>query len=728
MMNRLITLFMLLGIVWAQTSDLYKRPFHGKPDFDIDVLHYEINLKINDHEKSFYGITSIEFLTKRSRLDSVRFDTETFTVTQVLDDTLSLPFVQENGALIIIPSAPLYMDEKRTYTVYYQSDGKVADPANYNMGGVRVLGLGFFDESEDNPALVQTHSFPEGARHWFPSNDHPADKATSSIITTVRSDWKVLANGVLKEKNTNWKKLANGMRIRTEGSGDSTTYNWQLDLPNSTYLYVMVAGPFEVIQDYHGDIPMSYWVYPKDKEHAKRSFHRTPEIMEFFEKEYGVPYPWPKMDQITIPGIGGGAESTTATILGEKTIHDAKAEKDFPSHWLVAHEAAHHWWGDYITMQNWHHAWLNESFATYGEYLYSSHLYGEVEGRINLWKKKQSYLNEYRNRYSRPMVHPYWEYPNQNFDSHIYPRGAAVLHMLRQIIGGDKFKEFQEVFLTKYAYGNPNTNDLINVVNDVSEKDLTWFFKQWVLSAGHPQLDIKSEWKDEVLTLYVNQTQIGRKTPTKYRLPAKVAFYYKNEITTKEILIDRKRSIHRFEMKKEPLFVRFDPDNDLLIEVNQKLSLGALLNKVKRDNVIGRMEAASELSTFLDSPKAIRSLKRIAVHDRSWFVRNAALKSVGSEMSSNDFLIAYIRERHSQPRRTIIAQMSAHHSADALKLIRKYIDRDNSYIVQAEMVKQLGDIGDKSDIGKIEFHRKQWSPRKIVRIAADKSLAKLKGN
>ena len=728
MMNRLITLFMLLGIVSAQTSDLYKRPFHGKPDFDIDVLHYEINLKINDHEKSFYGITSIEFLTKRSRLDSVRFDTETFTVTQVLEDTLSLPFVQENGALIITPSAPLYMNEKRTYTVYYKSDGKIADPANYNMGGVRVLGLGFFDESEDNPALVQTHSFPEGARHWFPSNDHPADKATSSIITTVRSDWKVLANGVLKEKNTNWKKLANGMRIRTEGSGDSTTYNWQLDLPNSTYLYVMVAGPFEVIQDYHGDIPMSYWVYPKDKEHAKRSFHRTPEIMEFFEKEYGVPYPWPKMDQITIPGIGGGAESTTATILGEKTIHDAKAEKDFPSHWLVAHEAAHHWWGDYITMQNWHHAWLNESFATYGEYLYSSHLYGEVEGRINLWKKKQSYLNEYRNRYSRPMVHPYWEYPNQNFDSHIYPRGAAVLHMLRQIIGGDKFKEFQEVFLTKYAYGNPNTNDLINVVNNVSEKDLTWFFKQWVLSAGHPQLDIKSEWKDEVLTLYVNQTQIGRKTPTKYRLPAKVAFYYKNEITTKEILIDRKRSIHRFEMKKEPIFVRFDPDNDLLIEVNQKLSLGALLNKVKRDNVIGRMEAASELSMFLDSPKAIRSLKRIAVHDRSWFVRNAALKSVGSEMSSKDFLIAYIRERHSQPRRTIIAQMSAHHSVDALKLIRKYIDRDNSYIVQAEMVKQLGDIGDKSDIGKIEFHRKQWSPRKIVRIAADKSLAKLKGN
>ena len=371
----------------------------------------------------------------KSKIDTVRFNAETYRVTSVKDDTVSLSFIQADGSVMIIPASPIYRDETRKYTISYQSDGKIADPANYNMGGVRVLGLGFFDESEDNPALVQTHSFPEGARHWFPSNDHPADKATSKIVTTVRSDWKVLSNGVLKEETTNWKRLANGMRIRAEGSGDSTTYRWDLDLPNSTYLYVMVAGPFEVIQDYHGDIPMSYWVYPKDKEQAYRSFHRTPEIMRFFEKEYGTAYPWPKMDQITIPGIGGGAESTTATILGEKTIHDEKAEKDFPSHWLVAHEAAHQWWGDYITMGNWHHAWLNESFATYGEYLYSSHLYGKQEGKINLWKKKQSYLNEYRNRYSRPMVHPYWEYPNQNFDSHIYPRGAAVLHMLRQIVG-----------------------------------------------------------------------------------------------------------------------------------------------------------------------------------------------------------------------------------------------------------------------------------------------------
>jgi len=727
-MRALFILFIFGYILSAQNSDIYKRPFQSKPDFDIDVLHYDINLKINDHEKTFYGKTSIDFKVLKSKIDTVRFDTETYRVTSVKNDTVSLSFIQANGSVMIAPTSPIYRDEKRKYTIHYQSDGKIADPVNYNMGGVRVLGLGFFDESEDNPALVQTHSFPEGARHWFPSNDHPADKATSEIVTTVRSDWKVLSNGVLKDKTTNWKRLSNGMRIKSADSGDSTTYTWQLNLPNSTYLYVMVAGPFEVIQDYHGDIPMSYWVYPKDKEHALRSFHRTPEIMRFFENEYGTSYPWPKMDQITIPGIGGGAESTTATILGEKTIHDEKAEKDFPSHWLVAHEAAHQWWGDYITMGNWHHAWLNESFATYGEYLYSSHLYGKEEGKINLWKKKQSYLNEYKNRYSRPMVHPYWKYPNQNFDSHIYPRGAAVLHMLRQIVGDKTFKEFQAVFLNKYAFGNPETEDLIKVVNEVSEEDLTWFFKQWVLGAGHPQLEIRTEWKDKELTIYINQTQIGRKTPTKYYLSTKVAFFYKNEVVEEEIIIDRRRSIHRYKMKKEPLFVRFDPDNDLLLEIEQVHSFNGLLSQLKRDNVIGRMEASIALKKYLDEAKTIRALKRSALHDRSWFVRKAALESVAKEMSSKDYLMAFIREKHSQPRRAIVSGMSKYHPEEAVKLIRKYIDTDDSYIVQAEMLQQLGNVGEKSDIEMVEFYKNQWSPRKILRKASVKSLTKLKGN
>ena len=727
-MRPLFYIFLFFSLAQSQRNDIYSRPFQSDPEFDIDVQHYDIDLKILDHEKSFIGKTSITFNVIKPYLENIQFDVETFNVTKVKSEGKELSFEQKNGSLIIQPDEPIRIGDELTYTISYQSDGNIADPSKYGMRGAKVLGLGFFDESDDNPALVQTHSFPEGARHWFPSNDHPADKATSKITTTVRSDWKVLANGVLTESETNWKVLPNGMKIKSEDSGDSTKYVWELNLPNSTYLFVMVAGPFKVIKDYHRDIPMSYWVYPKDVNNADLSFNRTPEIMEFFENEYGVKYPWPKMDQITIPGIGGGAESTTATILGDITIHDQKADKDFPSHWLVAHEAAHQWWGDYITMGNWHHAWLNESFATYGEYLYSSFLYGEDERQINLWKKKQAYFREYNNKYSRPMVHPYWKYPNQNFDSHIYPRGAVVLHMLRQIIGDKNFKIYQKNFLNDFRFGNPKTSHLIRAVNEATSSDYNWFFDQWVLSAGHPQVQIETQWNNGEYSVFINQTQAGRQTPYVYEIPTEIAFHYKNRSEKKSIYLDDRKNVYKFNLKEEPIFIRLDPNYDLLIEIDQQFSLEALLLQLKRENVIGRMEAANDLAEYVRNPQVMKRLKRIGIYDKSWFVRQASLSSLSNVLTFKEWLVAYQGEKDSQPRKTIITQISNEYPEKAADFLRQNLDSDNSYVVQAEMIKQLGIVGDISDIDLIEGYTKIWSPRKIVNRSAKEAVSLLKEN
>ena len=727
-MRPLFYIFLFFSLAQSQRNDIYSRPFQSDPEFDIDVQHYDIDLKILDHEKSFIGKTSITFNVIKPYLENIQFDVETFNVTKVKSEGKELSFEQKNGSLIIQPDEPIRIGDELTYTISYQSDGNIADPSKYGMRGAKVLGLGFFDESDDNPALVQTHSFPEGARHWFPSNDHPADKATSKITTTVRSDWKVLANGVLTESETNWKVLPNGMKIKSEDSGDSTKYVWELNLPNSTYLFVMVAGPFKVIKDYHGDIPMSYWVYPKDVDNADLSFNRTPEIMEFFENEYGVKYPWPKMDQITIPGIGGGAESTTATILGDITIHDQKADKDFPSHWLVAHEAAHQWWGDYITMGNWHHAWLNESFATYGEYLYSSFLYGEDERQINLWKKKQAYFREYNNKYSRPMVHPYWKYPNQNFDSHIYPRGAVVLHMLRQIIGDKNFKNYQKNFLNDFRFGNPKTSHLIRAVNEATSSDYNWFFDQWVLSAGHPQVQIETQWNNGEYSVFINQTQAGRQTPYVYEIPTEIDFHYKNRSEKKSIYLDDRKNVYKFNLKEEPIFIRLDPNYDLLIEIDQQFSLEALLLQLKRENVIGRMEAANDLAEYVRNPQVMKRLKRIGIYDKSWFVRQASLSSLSNVLTFKEWLVAYQGEKDSQPRKTIITQISNEYPEKAADFLRQNLESDNSYVVQAEMIKQLGIVGDISDIDLIEGYTKIWSPRKIVNRSAKEAVSLLKEN
>ena len=710
MMKYLIIYTAIITVLFSQKIDVYNRPFQKQPDFDIDVQHYDIKLTLYDHIKSFTGKTSVKFKALKSNLSLINLNIETVKVTSVYEKNRKLSFTQKNGLLYINPRRSISKNELITYTIFYDSKGKQSDPTKFGMNV--LLGLGFFDKTIDNPSLAQTHSFPTGARHWFPSNDHPADKATSRISATVRSDWKVLANGLLTNKSVN---------------KDSVTYTWDLNLPNSTYLYVMVAGPFEVINDFHGITPISYWVYPNDEKNAMRSFHKTSEILTFFENEYGVPYPWPKMDQITIPAIGGGAESTTATILGQSTIHDAKAEKDFPSHWLIAHEAAHHWWGDYITMRNWHHAWLNESFGTYGEYLFSAHSKGVDEGHINLWKKKQAYLNEYNNRYSRPMVHPYWNWPNQNFDSHIYPRGAAVLHMLRNIIGSRDMKTFQKEFLTQYAYGNPETKDLIRVVNETTGEDMDWFFDQWVLSAGHPQLEVETFWDEGILTVKIDQIQSGIKTPEFYKLPMSIDFYFNNRVINKSVLIDGRKTVHRFSFKKEPILVRLDPDEILLLTLSQAKSVEGLLVQLKRDNVIGRHDAASSLSQHLSYPSVKKMLKKSALSDKSWFVRQVSIESISTELSGKELIWAYEREKHSQPRKTIISLISKFYPNIAIELIRKNLLKDKSYIVQAEMINQLGLIGDKSDIIIIKEMMLQKSPRKIIQKAGESSMSSLKG-
>ncbi|MBM3788468.1 MAG: M1 family metallopeptidase, partial [Acidobacteria bacterium] len=298
------------------------------------------------------------------------------------------------------------------------------------------LGLTFKPETAASPRLIHTLSFPEGARHWFPCYDHPNDKATHEIIATVDAGYRAIANGVLRSVTQN--------RARRE-----KTFHWVQTQPHPTYLYVFVAGPYVQVKDTKGVLPISYWVYPQDVPHAERTFGKTREIIEFFNREFGYPYPWPKYDQITLPDFRGGAESTSATVIGDHASHDARAEQDFSTHWLVAHEAAHQWWGDLVTMRDWSHTWLNESFATYYEHVYRRHLLGEESGALDLLSKKRAHLAEARHNYQRPIVLDGWNWPNENFDRHAYQKGAVVLAMLRAVTGDAPFRRSMTHYLKK---------------------------------------------------------------------------------------------------------------------------------------------------------------------------------------------------------------------------------------------------------------------------------------
>lgn len=684
-----------LPLLFLAAAALQQPPRSVERLRDYDVEHYRIELKFDERTHSFEGKTGITLKPLKDGFDSCPLDAETFKVLSVRDTRGPLRFEQPPGQLIVHLRQPHGKGERLSFTVAYQARNVSVDPEKFGMPAGYDLGLGFKAPTPTNPRLINTLSFPEGARHWFPSNDHPADKATAEIIATVDESYQAIANGRLKG-------VTRGARTRT--------FHWVQDKPHSTYLFVLVAGPYVRVADTGGALPVSFWVYPKDAKDALRTFGKTREIIRFFEREYGVPFPWAKYDQITIPRFGGGAESTSATVIGDGMIHDEKADKDFPSHWLVAHEAAHQWWGDLVTMRDWSEAWINESFATYGEYLYSKHSLGEDEGALNLQVKRDRYFDEARSKFRRPLVWDHWKKPNDNFNRHTYEKGAAILHMLRWIVGERDFQRAIARFLAKHAYEPVGTEDLRQAFRETANQPLDWFFEQWVYQPGHPVFEVRWEWSkpESKVRLDVRQKQ----TPL-FRTPVDVAIVTAAGKQTERLQIDRRvNQTFEFHSDSRPLMVRFDEGNRLLMELEFPKSREELVYQLEHDDAMGRIWAASRLK----NQGAEEALRRAARRDGFWAVRRAALEAVEGDP---EFFRACALDPKPAVRAAAVRRLSAFREC---RFFAQRFSGEDSYVVQADLLRAIGACGDASYLPLLKEAARMKSPRDLLSSAAKAAL------
>jgi aminopeptidase N len=663
-----------------------------------DVERYRIELRFDEATHSFQGSTEITLRPLQDGFQACELDAETFRVTAVRDARGELRFEQTPGRLRVFPRRALRRNERASFTVAYEAREVSVDPEKHGMMRGYDLGLSFKDEAPGHPRLINTLSFPEGARHWFPANDHPADKAASEIIATVREGDQVIANGKLVSV--------------TKGPG-GTRFHWVQDKPHSTYLFVLVAGPYVKVADSAGKLPVNFWVYPNDQGDALRTFGRTREILRFFEGEYGVPFPWDKYDQITIPRFGGGAESTSATVIGDGQIHDEKAEKDFPSHWLVAHEAAHQWWGNLVTMSDWGEAWINESFATYGEYRYAKHSLGEDEGALNLMEKRNVYLEEARAKYQRPIVWDGWQTPNQNFDRHTYQKGAAVLHMLQWSMGEEPFRKAVTRLLETHAYSTADARSFLAAIRETSGQRLEAFFDQWIYRAGHPVFEVTWEWLDGSKMARVKVAQ--RQSPL-FETPVDLG-----------IVSAAGKKVHRLRIaaqeeqtfdivcEAKPLLVRFDEGDHLLMELRFAKSVEELVFQLTNDNAMGRMWAARQLK----GRGAEAELRRAAREDGFWAVRRAALKSVEGDAG---FLRECAMDPKSDVRAAALRRLGGRSEAGFLA---ERFRVEDSYVAQAEALRAIGRSGDRSQVELVREAARMKSPRGILQRAAEEALRQL---
>jgi len=700
-----IIILICSSVLLGQKVDIYKRPIQVERSKNFDIRHYKVTMTFDLDKKVFGGTNEVTLVPLEDNFSTCVFDAEDLVINAVKNSrNQALKFEHTDHKLTIHFENGYSYGENLKFTIEFRG----SDPG---------LGLFFLDKTDKHPKMVITDSFPNRARRWFPCYDFPHEKMTAEMIITAKAENKVLSNGRLVGVTDNKK-------------AGTKTWHWSQEKPHSTYLSMLGIAPFAVIEDSLGDLPVNYWVFQKDVEYAKWNFRRTPEMIEFFNNIYGYKYPWAKYDQVTSPKMGGGAEATSATVLGLGVIYDRRAEQDFTWDRIIAHEIAHQWFGDLLTLRTWAHTWLNESFGTYSDYLWTRFDKGENEGAVDLQRKKNAYLREFHNRYVRPIVFNRYDSPGDNFDSHTYPKGATTLHMLRFILGDKNFFRVIKHYLHKHAFQPVLTQDFMIAVKDVTGQNMDWFFEQFIFKPGHAVFDISYDWLEDEKKVQLKIAQVQDTTigiPI-YKIPVMIGITTSKGKRSEKIWLTKKEQVFSIPVEEKPLLVRFDEGNYLLKEWTFKKDKAELLYQLKNDDVIGKMWAATELVKFKNDSRVVKALADRVKNDEFWAVRNSALESWGKTVKKIDvgFLKKSCKDKNSKVRTTAVRLLGDTGEKKLIKFYKKLFAKDDSYVVQAEVLKSIGKTADKSQLSYVEKLTGMDSPRNVIKKAVDWSVGELK--
>lgn len=577
------------------------------PDRLIDVKHLKLDFTPDFEARTIEGTAKITFSPIAKPLDEVRLDAIDLDVGEVTSTReLESHFVDHEHLVFLFEEA-IPAGEETTLTISYS-----AEPQEGLF--FRTPAMGY----KEGDTHLWTQGEPQKHRYWFPSYDYPNERFTTEVECSVPNGMVVLSNGKLLSK---------------EEEGDLTTFRWLQDKPHVNYLVSVVAGYFKFLEDEYRDIPLAFYTPPSDFEQAVNSFVDTKAILEFFEDEIGVPYPWDKYYNVCVQGYPyGGMENTSVTTLTTRTLFSTETENIFTTRHLDAHEVAHQWFGDLVTCKDWTHLWLNEGFATYYTELYEEHKLGRDFLLYNMYKKARGILE---NPDEKPIAWRGYKLPWEQFDYRAYPKGAWVLHMLRSQLGADLYRKCVKTYLERHEGDVAVTEDLNSVFEEVSGLSLDRFFDQWVYHGGEPVLQVDYGWdgKEKQARLTISQTQKLSDKVLLFEFPLPIRFYTKEGVHDFEIDISQPRKDYFFDLPDTPTAVRIDPGYTVLADVRVKIPPPLQEAQLTLENdVIGRIEAIRMISGRKDR-ETVELLADRLRNDPFYGVRVEAARALADRQS-----------------------------------------------------------------------------------------------
>jgi aminopeptidase N len=485
------------------------------------------------------------------------------------------------------------------YTIYIDYTAK---PNEVKVQGSAAItdakGLYFINpkgEEKDKPTQIWTQGEPEATSVWVPTIDKPNQKTTQEIAMTVPAKYLTLSNGKLASQKTN----ANGTR----------TDVWKMEQPHAPYLFFMGVGEYSVIKDSYKGKEVSYYVEKEYAPVARKIFGNTPEMMAFFSRALGVEYPWVKYAQIVGRDyVSGAMENTTATLHQESAQQDARELID-GNNWesTIAHELFHQWFGDLVTTESWSNLTLNESFANYSETLWDEYKYGKDAGDAQNFSDMQGYIGSQSDK--KDLVRFYYTDKEAMFDAVSYNKGGRILHMLRNFVGDSAFFKSLNLYLTTNRYKSAEAHQLRLAFEEITGRDLNWYFNQWYFGSGHPKLTIDYVFDDagKKVHVIVKQTQAGKV----FKLPLAVDVYNGSKKVRHNVWAENQVDTFTFNYDSRPDLVNVDGDKVLLAEKKDNKTLDNYAHQYKyAGTYLDRREAIDFAARNQDNPKAIELLKQ----------------------------------------------------------------------------------------------------------------------
>ncbi|RIJ36754.1 M1 family metallopeptidase [Pontibacter oryzae] len=596
-----------------------KYSFNPSRTKENDLLHTTLRISFDWQKQYLHGLAEITakpyFYPQNTLvLDAKGMEIHSVHLMKGYDGT-PLKFDYNGKKLNINLGKSYTRDEKYTLEIDY-----TAKPNELPTGGSDAItddkGLYFINplgDDPEKPRQIWTQGETEASSAWFPTIDSPNERMTQEIYITVDPKYKTLSNGVF-------------MYSRQNADGTKTDY-WKQELPHAPYLAMLAIGDFAVVKDKWRDREVNYYVEPAYKGTAKKIFGNTPEMMEFFSKKLGVLYPWPKYAQVVVRDfVSGAMENTSASTFMEDLQLNERELLDKNWDGIIAHELFHQWFGDYVTTESWANLPLNESFANYSEYLWAEHKYGADEAAYLQLDELGQYLDEATEK-REPLIRYYYKDREDMFDSHSYAKGGRVLHMLRNLVGDDAWWASLNLYLTRNKFSDVEVAELRMAFEDVTGQDLMWFFDQWFMQPGHPELKVTQSYANGQLQLHVEQVQDTAYAPV-YRLPLKVAVWSGGKKQVDPIIVDKADQAFSINVATQPELVLFDSDQQLLGVVAHQKSQAELIYQFNNAGQFGaKMEALAMLEDQVDNPQVLTMYQK-ALQDKYWRVRSIAINAL----------------------------------------------------------------------------------------------------